>query len=220
MSDPKAALIICSRLSDPERRAVPGAELRNCADCGAEVIIAPSTLARPELSNPSTRIVCLECGAPQLDGLVLYPPNERQKDELEAAGYDRESWPLRHAHGSVLKKVDFMPGDVVLHPLPLVGTMGRSELEVAAAMLVFALKAKGIGWQPILMGEVLRAIMDHLPNEPVASWASNPFLRPDFLGLESQGFVRRADHPDSIVFTLRGIEALRPHVKRPEVPNG
>ena len=220
MTDPKAALILCSRFSDPQRRSVPGAELRNCTDCGAEVIIAPSTLARPELSNPSTRIVCLECGAPQLDGLVLYPPNEQQKDELEAAGYDRESWPLRHAHGSVLKKVDFMPGDVVLDTPPLVGAMGRSELEFAAAMLVFALKTKGIGWQPILMSEVLRAIMDHLKQEPIASWANNPFLRPDFLGLAAQGFALRADHPDSIVFTLRGIEALRPHVKRPEVPNG
>jgi hypothetical protein len=70
------------------------------------------------------------------------------------------------------------------------------------------------------MDEVQKVLLDHLSEDPVASWTKNPFLSPDFLGLVERGFARRADHPDSIVFTLRGIEALRPHVKRPEVPNG
>jgi hypothetical protein len=87
-------LAICSLASDPARRVIVGSVERPCDSCGAVVIVAPTTLALPNV----TRIECIACAAPKLPKLEIRPPSEAQRAELRAAGF-ADVWPLEERHG-------------------------------------------------------------------------------------------------------------------------
>jgi hypothetical protein len=73
------------------------------------------------------------------------------------------------------------PSQIVLFIPPLVGTLGRSELEAAAAVMVSYLAEHGDEWEPIPakgLGEWLHSLAntDHF----VTLLLRNPFVRTDF----------------------------------------
>lgn len=114
----------------------------------------------------------------------------------------------------------FKPSDVFLVAFPpLVGTMGKAELEAAAAMLVRACQVNGNEWSPrspMDVGLALKADID-AGVEPWTSLNRNPFFRPDFRTLIDSGFARYTDESleAPIEFTPMGLQALRPWVRRP-----
>jgi hypothetical protein len=74
---------------------------------------------------------------------------------------------------------------------PLVGTLGRTEREAAASLLILACQHHGDVWQPITVkqiGEALRAAVE-AGRQPFTALNSNPFWRPDFHDLVAQGFA-------------------------------
>lgn len=121
-----------------------------------------------------------------------------------------------------MSEIDFKPTDIVLHAIPLVGTLGRTEREVAAAMLVRACAFHGDRWQPITptqMGEWLRHDLDNKV-EPFASLDRNPFIRPDFHELVRTGFAEGALEADSpLALTEKGLLAIARH-RRPKAVAG
>lgn len=107
----------------------------------------------------------------------------------------------------------FKPSQVQLAPdAPLVATMGRAELEHAAAMIVRACQVSGDVWQPIAPTRMGVVINDDLAakREPFHSLNTNPFFRPDFRGLVEKGFARwTADGSGApIELTAEGIARL------------
>lgn len=101
------------------------------------------------------------------------------------------------------------PLDVVLLTPPLVGTMERSEVEQAAALLVRTLQATTNTWrglQPKEIGEVIAGDL-HADCEPVTSWNRNPFIRPDFPALVELGFAKYSED-NAMAFTEKGLQAL------------
>src|SRR3954471_7351128 len=82
---------------------------------------------------------------------------------------------------------DFKPSAVDLGGSfpPLAGTMGKSELEAAATLLVRACQAKGDRWQPLTPDDLAAVMKDDVAakREPLASLIGNPFWRPDPFGL-------------------------------------
>lgn len=103
------------------------------------------------------------------------------------------------------------PLNVVLLTPPLVGTMGRSEIEVAAALLVRTLQVTGNTWRgvtPKEVGDVLAGDL-HAECEPVTSWNRNPFIMPDFPGLLQEGFTKYSDpESNAMEFTAMGLKAI------------
>lgn len=95
---------------------------------------------------------------------------------------------------------------------PLTDTLGRSEREVAAAILVIALAESGDTWGPIsprTTAITLKSVFER----PEYSFLKNPFLRPDYADLVTKGFARWTmpdDGPKSpIEFTEIGIHAIQ-----------
>lgn len=84
------------------------------------------------------------------------------------------------------------PSEVrLVPPLPLVGTLGRTERECAAAIIVRTCVVHGDTWQPVtpsMLGPVMRADLD-AGIEPLASMNRNPFARPDFRDLVKAGYA-------------------------------
>jgi len=113
--------------------------------------------------------------------------------------------------------VEFKPSDVVLTGVPLGGTLGRSEVEFAAAIIVRTCQANGDTWTPVGRAEMAAVLHEDVETkrEPVASWDRNPFLHPDFRDLVARGLAAWiAPHPDSrIQMTEKGLVALQPWVK-------
>ncbi len=112
---------------------------------------------------------------------------------------------------------EFKPSQVFLNTVPpLTATMGKSEAEAAAAMLVRAMQVRGDAWAQVFpkeIGEVLKADLDGKV-EPWASLNRNPFFRPDFDMLIERGFARWCGDESegrrrAIEFTPAGIEKLR-----------
>jgi hypothetical protein len=117
----------------------------------------------------------------------------------------------------------FKPSQVFLNTVPpLTGTMGRSEREHAAAILVRVCQVKGDAWQavtPKILGEVLRADLA-AQVEPWHSLNANPFFRPDFHELVDAGFARWGeDEGKPIELTELGIESLRRWVRASKEPS-
>lgn len=110
--------------------------------------------------------------------------------------------------------VDFKPSDVNLCSSfpPLVGTMGRTEAELAAALLVRVCQVRGDAWQDIsavAIGEVIREDLQ-AGREPFASMNRNPFCRPDVYDLVKRGCAEWVGEPGRVLrFTQRGLDALR-----------
>jgi hypothetical protein len=104
---------------------------------------------------------------------------------------------------------DFKPSDVVLGIPPLCGTMGKSEIEVAAAIVVRALAIHGDAWRELTEAEMQRAI----DGDPyIDSLARDPFLNADFCGLRHHGY---GTEPNCYGLTEKGIEAIRKWVRPP-----
>lgn len=90
------------------------------------------------------------------------------------------------------------PSDVNLSaPIPLVGTLGRSEREVAAALLILACVDDGDEWRPVLP-KALGLAMTKRKDAPEFPWLRNPFMRPDFVELVEKGYAHwfGPPHPD------------------------
>lgn len=97
---------------------------------------------------------------------------------------------------------------------PLCATMGRSEREYAAALLVWACQQKGDRWRPVNTTELEEMLFAArmLGREPVSSWLRNPFMKPDMRELADHGFARWLDD-HTIELTEAGIERLRRWVR-------
>jgi hypothetical protein len=110
--------------------------------------------------------------------------------------------------------VDFKPSDVNLCSSfpPLVGTMGRTEAECAAALLVRACQVLGDAWQDVetrTLGEVIKADLE-AKREPVHSMNRNPFCRPDAYDLVKRGCAEWVGEPGKVLrFTPQGLDGLR-----------
>lgn len=109
---------------------------------------------------------------------------------------------------------DFKPSQVVLTMPPLTACFGKTEAECAAAMLVWACQQLGDERQRLslkVLGATLDAALkaDPVP-EPVRSWGRNPFFRPDFDRLTSDGYIDRSeiDGENGYVLTPRFFERL------------
>lgn len=84
------------------------------------------------------------------------------------------------------------PSDVPFdRALPLVGILGRSEYEAAAALIVFACFYHGDTWQPITIRQIQSALVWAKETNHVTfpKLLENPFWRPDFQGLVEAGFA-------------------------------
>lgn len=120
---------------------------------------------------------------------------------------------------------NFKPSDVNLCDSfpPLVGTMGRTEAEIAAALLVRACQMRGDVWQDVSIGAIFNAFSADLQadREPFHSMKGNPFCRPDFHDLAKRGcafWIGEPGEPGSLLrFTAKGFDGLRKVVARSPV---
>lgn len=111
--------------------------------------------------------------------------------------------------------MDFRPSDVRLGIPPLVGTMGRAELEHAAALFVRTLAYHGDEWgslSPDQMAEMIEADIEE-NRDPFFSLNTNPFFKPNFRALVASEFAEWEDQEARLArFTPAGREALRKYV--------
>lgn len=109
--------------------------------------------------------------------------------------------------------VTFKPSQVVLTVPPLAGTMGRSEREHAAAIIVRVCQVKGDVWRAVTWAEAKEVLKSDLDAgiEPMASLLENPFFKPDVGGLTAAGLASRDG--DTTELTEAGIAALARWVK-------
>ena len=70
----------------------------------------------------------------------------------------------------------------------LVGTLGKGELEFAAACIIRyqLIKGDGLTWIPVPIEDFLEFIQ---ADEQAREWGKNPFWRPDFIGLAQGGWI-------------------------------
>lgn len=112
--------------------------------------------------------------------------------------------------------IDFLPSQVVIKVPPLAGTMGRSEREYAAALIVRTCEANGDTWQGVswkMLQEVIKKdVIDK--RSPFCEMMGNPFLRPDVQDLAACGFATLVDGVATL--TEKGFVALAPWVRRAE----
>ena len=113
---------------------------------------------------------------------------------------------------------DFKPSDVNLCDSfpPLVGTMGRTEAEIAAALLVRACQVRGDAWQDVdvrTLGEVIKADLE-AEREPLHSMNGNPFCRPDAYDLVELCCAEWVEPGKALRFTQKGLDSLRKVVER------
>lgn len=67
-------------------------------------------------------------------------------------------------------------------PFCLVDTLGKTELEVAAGILVMYCAEHGDEWQPVTREQVREFLREHVEK-------LNPFAPPDFVGLQRLGLA-------------------------------
>jgi hypothetical protein len=122
----------------------------------------------------------------------------------------------------VTDQPNFKPSDVNLCASfpPLVGTMGRTEAEIAAALLVRACQVRGDTWQDVdvrTLAEVIgRDIIDK--RDPIHAMDRNPFCRPDGYALVATGCADWVGEPGAVLrFTAKGFDGLRKVVARSPV---
>lgn len=118
---------------------------------------------------------------------------------------------------------DFKPSQVLIGVPPLVGTLGRSELEQAAAMIILTCQRLGDAWQAVSL-EAVQETLCKLGSRPsLQRFLSNPSFRPDFEALTEAGFAEwRLAHSvvagrgdgtlflsSVIALTDKGLKAIR-----------
>ena len=108
---------------------------------------------------------------------------------------------------------DFKPSDVILGHPPLIGTMGRSEVEVAAAIVIRCLALEGDTWT---MSEEAMVAAFEENDAYLSSLQRNPFLQPDFFAAEKAGYIAKVD--DRVTVTEKGRKAVRTFVRAPAPP--
>jgi len=88
------------------------------------------------------------------------------------------------------------PGEVAIHEIGcLTDTLGKTEIECAAAVLVRYHVARGlVEWTPVTLRELGEYLMT---DDVVRRWATNPFWRPDPYGLAAGGWVKGWETPDA-----------------------
>jgi hypothetical protein len=111
---------------------------------------------------------------------------------------------------------DFKPSHVNLRGSfpPLIGTMKKTEVEMAAALLVRICHLHGDAWAPVAPKDVASTLRTDVEagHEPFASLAGNPFFRPDMFALCALGFARWLEPENErspVEFTEQGLEAMR-----------
>lgn len=113
---------------------------------------------------------------------------------------------------------DFKPSQVVLHKVPLVGTMGKAEIELTAAYLVRACVVLGDQWQAVTIREIVRVTREDYTagNEPMRAWGSQPWVQPAPALLVERGFAQWAvdSTEDALLFTPQGLEAMSRYVRK------
>lgn len=91
------------------------------------------------------------------------------------------------------------PDDISLDTSPpLVGTLGRAELEHAAACLIRCHQVTG-SWSPIDRATLVAVLRDS-PG-PLGPWLSNPFFVPRFLDLVRAGLAERNEQRTAMTLT-------------------
>lgn len=98
--------------------------------------------------------------------------------------------------------------------VPLGATLGKCEIEYAAAVVLFALHELGRDWTAAIayteIGAVVGKALDD-DREPIRSWARNPFLFPDMQLLVRRGFAVELDAQISL--TPETIERVGRHLE-------
>lgn len=113
--------------------------------------------------------------------------------------------------------VNFKPSDVDLRSSypPLVGSMGSTEAEIAAAMIVRTCQVNGDAWQDVpapMIGKVIKNDIAAMI-EPFHSLNGNPFCRPSIQRLVDSGCAEWVGEPGRVIrFTRKGLEGLEKHV--------
>lgn len=123
------------------------------------------------------------------------------------------------AREGVTEAPPFRPSDVVLMPhVPLVGTMGRAEVEAAAGWMLLALRDSGDAWGEVTPADC-RAVHDKHADS--MRWIQNPFLVPDFWDLVARGFAEFVGEGNGapVRFTGAGIKALAKWVRQSGEPS-
>ncbi len=106
------------------------------------------------------------------------------------------------------------------HPIVqgLINTLGRAELEFAAALVIRYHQAHGLTeWTPLSRNDIAKLFEKSNPDPIVAVWARNPFWNPDPYELANQGFITGwMEGPDAKgTFTLKFFEAVEhEHARR------
>lgn len=102
--------------------------------------------------------------------------------------------------------------------IPLVGTLGKGEAEVAAAVVLLALHELGRDWAaPVAQQEIDTVLSAALKaeREPISTWARNPFLLPDFDELVRRGFAvcGAGSLGATLALTPAALERLAKHLE-------
>jgi hypothetical protein len=109
-------------------------------------------------------------------------------------------------------------GRYALYTPPLVGTLGRTETEVAAAVIIFAQERLGLAWgTPIgraALGACLRAAVK-ADVEPLVSWTRDPALMPDFDALVAGGWATADAESATLALTPALREAIACYAEAP-----
>lgn len=135
------------------------------------------------------------------------PALEADLEEIERTGAE----PYVTLKAAVLRmETPEKPSDILLvDSVPLCGTMGRVEIEHAAAVLVWVLQQDGDAWGPRRrshVAEVVRGFIEENGQKSLPSWFSNPFFRPDFPALAESRFA--TEDEAGIRFTTDGLLAM------------
>jgi hypothetical protein len=91
------------------------------------------------------------------------------------------------------------PDEVFIHPIGcLTNTMGKAELEFAAALIVRWHVVNGhADWVPFTRRQISELLDPEKPDPVAGEWASNPFWCPDPYGLVQNGYVTGWKTPDA-----------------------
>ncbi len=112
----------------------------------------------------------------------------------------------------------FKPSDVVMVFPPLTDTMGRAEVEAAAALIVRVCQVREDAWQevePIAVAEVIKDDLE-AKRDLIHSMEKSLFIRPDFHDLVKRGFAEWAgvgEGPFPIRLTQSGLAAIKKWVR-------